>query len=307
MRRLLLPCLAALLLVPAATAAVPVFQQGSSVGEGVPLKAYATVEPTVHLFGDELTAKIAVVADTRWVDPRRLHVAIDFSPYETMHAPTVLRLKVGRFAQVTWTWKLRCVTVQCVPRLPPSDKFHVFKFRPARIEYARLDGTPAYALNANFPPVEVLSQISPGVAAYLRKFNRLNWRIEFTPVAAPTYRTSPDLVFWLAIGLACAFGVGAAAFAYRWYLAVRPRRIADVAVSGGTPLERALAVLRYAHEHGDETLQRKAFERVAGELGVEQADELTRVARELAWSPRTPEDEEVEEFAEQARGRGDEA
>ena len=70
----------------------------------------------------------------------------------------------------------------------------------------------------------------------------------------------------------------------------------------GTPLERALAVLRYAHEHGDETLQRKAFERVAGELGVKRADELTAIARELAWSQRTPEDEEVEEFAEQARG-----
>jgi hypothetical protein len=73
----------------------------------------------------------------------------------------------------------------------------------------------------------------------------------------------------------------------------------------GTPLERALAVLRYAHEHGDETLQRKAFERVAGELGVERAGELAQIARELAWSQRTPEDEEVEEFAEQARGTQD--
>ena len=57
---------------------------------------------------------------------------------------------------------------------------------------------------------------------------------------------------------------------------------------------------------GDETLQRKAFERVAGELGVERADELTLIARELAWSSRTPEDEEVEEFAEQARGAQEE-
>jgi len=42
-----------------------------------------------------------------------------------------------------------------------------------------------------------------------------------------------------------------------------------------------------------------------GELGVERADELTQIARELAWSQRTPEDEEVEEFAEQARGTQD--
>ena len=46
---------------------------------------------------------------------------------------------------------------------------------------------------------------------------------------------------------------------------------------------------------------------MAGELGVERADELTLIARELAWSPRTPEDEEVEEFAEQALGAQEES
>lgn len=292
---------AALVLAAPAGAALPVISSGSSVGESTPLKAYATVTPTVHLFGDELTAKVAVVADTKWVDPLRLRVTTDFTPYRPTRAPQILRLRVGRFSQVTWTWTLRCITLPCVPRLPPSDKYHVFHFRPARVEYVALDGKPAYGINASFPPVEVLSQVSPGVAAFLARTNHLNWRVRFTPVASPTYRTSPSLVFWLALSLAGLAGLGAAWFAYRWYLAVRPRRMA-AAVEQGTPLERALAVLRYAHEHGDETLQRKAFERVAGELGVERADELTHLARELAWSRRTPEDEEVEEFAEQARG-----
>jgi hypothetical protein len=299
-KRLALVAAAALALAAPAAARLPVFQQGSSVGEGVPFKAYASVNPAVHLFGDELTAKIAIVADTRWVDPRRLRVTADFTPYQPTKPPAVLRLQVGRFAQVTWTWTLRCITSPCVPRLPPSDKFHVFKFRPARVDYLQLDGKPAYGINASFPPVEVLSQVSPGVVNFLRKTNRLNWRFDFTPVAAPSYRTSPDLLFWLAVGLAGAAGVGALWFAFRWYLVVRPRRAPPV-VDAGTPLERALAVLRYAHATGDETLQRKAFERVAGELGVERADELTLIARELAWSQRTPEDEEVEEFAEQAR------
>ena len=74
----------------------------------------------------------------------------------------------------------------------------------------------------------------------------------------------------------------------------------------GTPLERALALLAWAHARGDETLQRKALERVAGELHVEtpvpEVDELSRTARELAWSARTPEDDEVETFSERARG-----
>jgi hypothetical protein len=291
----------ALVLTPQAGARLPVFKQGSSLGEGVPLKAYAAVRPTVHLFGDQLTAKVAVVADTKWVDPSRLRVTADFTPYEPTKAPTVLRIHVGRFAQVTWTWTLRCVTSPCVPRQPPSDKFHVFHFHPAQISYLALDGKPAYAISASFPPVEVLSQVSPGVIAFLLKTKRLNWRASVTPVAAPSYRLSPSLLFWLALGLGGIFALGAAFCLYRWYLAIHPRR-APVAVDEGTTLERALAVLRYAHETGDETLQRKAFERVAGELGVERADELTRVARELAWSRRTPEDEEVEAFAEQARG-----
>jgi hypothetical protein len=300
-KRALLAATAALVLAAPAFARLPVFKS-SSVGEGLPLKAYATISPDVHLFGDAITAKIAIVADTKLVDPTRLLVNADFTPYEPTRAPTILRLRIGRFAQVTWSWTLRCLTSPCVPRVPPSDGVHVFRFHPAHIAYLQLNRKVAYGINASWPPVEVISQVSPGVTAALQKTSRLNWRFAMTPVAAPTYRVSPGLLFWLAVGVAGVFGLAALWLAWRWYLVVRPRRAPAPAMDAGTLLERALAVLRYAHEHGDETLQRKAFERVAGELGVERADELTLIARELAWSQRTPEDEEVEEFAEQARG-----
>jgi hypothetical protein len=304
-KRVLLVAVSALVLASPAAARLPVFLEGSSVGEGTPLKAYATITPTVHLFGDSVTAKIAVVADTKWVDPERLRVNASFTPYEPTRSPSVLRYSVGRFAQVTYTWALRCIASPCVPRVPPSDKFHVFRFHPARVQYIALTGKPQYGLNVSWPPVEVLSQVSPGVAAFLRKSNNLNWRIHITPVASPTYRMSPDLLFWLALALGGTLAIVAAMFARRWYFVVRPRSVETYTIDPGTTLERALAVLRYAHERGDETLQRKAFERIAGELGIEEADELTRMARELAWSPRTPEDEEVEEFAAQARGTQD--
>ena len=308
MRRALLAAAAALVLAAPAAARLPVFETGSSIGEGLPFKAYATINPSVHLFGDSITAKIAIVADTKLVDPARLQVSTDFAPYVLTTAPTILRLSIGRFAQVTWTWTLHCLTLQCVPRVPPSDKFHVFRFHPAHITYLKINRKPAYGINASWPPVEVLSQVSPGVVAFLQKTSRLNWRLGMTPVAAPTYRLSPGLLFWLAIGVASGFGLAALWLAWRWYLVIRPRRAVALPLDPATALDRALAVLRYAHQHGDETLQRKAFERVAGELGVERADELTLIARELAWSERTPEDEEVEEFAEQAHGtqEGDE-
>jgi hypothetical protein len=293
----------ALLLVLAApaSAGLPIFKNGSSVGEGLPLKAYATITPTVHLFGDSITAKLAIVADTKWVDPSRLKVSTDFAPYEQTRAPTILRLHAGRFSQVTWTWTLECLKSPCVPRAPPSDHFHIFQFHPARIAYLRTNRKPAYGIDASWPPVEVVSQVSPGLVAFLQKTNRLNWQLGLTPIAAPTYRIAPGLLFWLAIAVAGAFGLAGLWFGSRWYLVVRPRREVALPEDAGTTLDRALAVLRYAHEHGDETLQRKAFERVAGELGIERADELTLIARELAWSQRTPEHEEVEEFAEQAR------
>jgi hypothetical protein len=311
---------AALLLAGAATAAngppqiiPPIFQvhpgmtfhsSGSVIGEGEPLKAYANIEPTVHLFGDTLSAKLAVVADTRWVDPTRLRVQVGFAPYTIVGAPTVLRLHVGRFEQLTWTWQLRCLTAKCVPVAPPSETFHVFRFRTAHIEYLRANGKRAFGINATWPSVKVLSQVSPAVETALLNARKYDWQYRLAPVAAPTFRVSPSLLFWLALGLAglsVAVALGALA---RWYRVLRPR-VASAAELKGSTLERALALLAWAHAHGDETLQRKAFERVASELGVVPAvDELSQAAHELAWSPRIPEDEEVEAFTEQAREKG---
>src|SRR3954447_22012082 len=304
-KRALLVVVAALATAAPAAAILPVHQNGSSVGEGVALKAYATMTPTVHLFGDVITARLAVIADTKWVNAQQLRVRTNFSPYVTVRRPQVLRLRSGRFLQVTYTWQLRCLASPCVPRLPPSDKFHVFHFSPAHIDDVTPTGRRAYGIDAYWPPVEVLSQVSPGAARFLQLTNHINWRLRLAPVASPTYRVAPSIVLWLAIALAAGFGVLALWLAGRWYLVVRPRRSTAIELPG-TPLERALAVLRYAHGTGDETLQRKAFERVADELGVERADELTQAARELACSPGTPEDEEVEEFAVQALGAQDE-
>jgi hypothetical protein len=295
----------ALVTAAPAVATLPISPSGSSLGDGVPLKAYTTVTPTVHLFGDIVTARLAIVADTKLVDTTRLRVSTGFKPYRIVRDPVVARLDIGRFAQVTWTWTLRCLTTACVPEVPPSDKYHIFRFQPIHITYLSASGKLAYGIDATWPKVEVVSQVSPGVEAFLKKTNHLNWRFELAPVAAPTYRMSPSVLYWLALGAAGAFFLLAAGLAGRWFRTVRPRRASADGSVTGTPLERALAVLAWAHARGDETLQRKALERVAGELRVEtplpEVVELSRTARELAWSSRTPEDDEVETFSERAR------
>ena len=294
-RAAVLATAAALVAAAPAAASLPFLPSGSSVGEGVPLKAYATVSPPVHLFGDAITARLAIVADSKWVDPARLRVTTGFEPYRTTRSPTVLRLSVGRFEQVTWTWTLRCLTQQCVPRLPPSDKYHVFHFKRIHIDYLGAGGKAKYGITATWPGVEVLSQVSPGVVAYLQKTNHLNWQFHMTPVASPTYRVSPRLVFWLALGAGTAVLLAALLLGRSWYRTVRPA----VPVEVGPPvpastLDRALAVLAWAQARGDETLERKALERVADELVVDEqrpeADELSRTGRALAWSPQAPAD-----------------
>jgi len=310
MRRVpLLVAVVALATAGSAGATLPNIPSGTSVGEGVPLKAYANLTPTVQLFGAPVTATLAVVADTKWVDPLRLRVVPSFTPYRPVRPPTVVRLRVGRFAQVTWTWTLRCLTLPCVPRIPPSDRFHVFQFHPVNLKYLGSKGQPAYKITAGWPALEVYSQVTAATENQVLGGGLLHWAIRPAPVASPTYRISPSTLFWLALAVGLAFFAFAGLLGLRWYLAVRPQPIVETdGAADQTALERALAVLAWAHEHGDETLQRKAFERVADELGLETqltaVDELTRTARELAWSARTPADEEVETFAEQARGTG---
>ena len=72
-------------------AGLPIFKNGSSVGEGLAAEGVRDDHADVHLFGDSITAKLAIVADTKWVDPARLQVNTDFAPYEQTQAPTILR------------------------------------------------------------------------------------------------------------------------------------------------------------------------------------------------------------------------
>jgi len=303
-RTLLAAVGAALVTAAPAGAALPVYAS-SSLGEGIPLKVYATVMPTVHLFGDAVTARLAIIADTKLVDTSRLRVRTDFKPYRPVRAPVVARVAIGRFAQVTWTWTLRCLTTLCVPEVPPSDRYRVFRFQTIHVTYLSKSGQSAYGIDATWPKIEVVSQVSPGVAAFLAKTDRLKWRFELAPVAAPAYRLSPRLVYRLALAAAALLFLVAAALMWRWLRTMMPARITVDAPDTGTTLERALAVVAWAHARGEETLERKALERVAGELRLEEAlpkvDELSRTARELAWSQRTPEDEEVATFSERAR------
>lgn len=289
--------LASLAVSAPARGAVPPVHGGSALGRNVPLKVYASVDPPVHLFADAITAEVAVVADRKWVAPANLRVIPSFAPYRPSGPAAVARTESGRLLQVTWTWKLRCLTTKCLPVTKRSDFSNAFRFRPARVEYLSPSGQIRYALDARWQRVEVLSQLSPNAIAALGQ-HTLKWEYQLTPLPRARYGISPSLVFWVAVALTVVLGAGGLALAGRWALQLRPARAERPAVPASS-LERALTLFFWARAHEDETLQRKALERVADELPFD-VHELSETARALAWSRDTPAEEDVEEISERA-------
>jgi hypothetical protein len=145
----------------------------------------------------------------------------------------------------------------------------------------------------------MVSQMSPRENTYIKGRQHIQWQYPIPPAAGDAYRLSPDLVFWLAVALAGVCAAAALAVGGRWALRLRqPAPTAAPAVPGSY-LERALALFFWANARGDETLQRKALERVADELPLDVVD-LSETARALAWSPETPEGDEVEAISQRA-------
>jgi hypothetical protein len=289
--------LASLAAAAPAGAAVP-FGHKTAIGGRQPIRVYATLFPPVQLFGDTVTARVTVYADTKWVSPTGIRVTTDFAPYRPVKAPTVVRTRAGRFLEETWTWSLHCLTGPCVPVVPPSDRYHIFRFRPVRVDYRAPHGADGYTVHARFPALEAMSQVSPALAAYLLANKTIDWQYQLAPGTARPYRVSPSVVFWAATAIAVLLGAAGLVVAGRWALRFRaPAQ--DVPALPASYLERALAVFFWANAHGDETLQRKALERVADELPLDVID-LSEAARELAWSPEAPEGEEVEAISQRA-------
>jgi hypothetical protein len=264
------------------------------------LRPSASLSPPVQLFGNDVTADVSVISDTERVDPARLQVVANFAPFVPVGPPRELQTGNGRYVQTTWTWKLRCLDAKCVPVAPPSDVSHDFRFPPAHVSGLGVNGKSVYRAHVFFGPVEILSQVSPRERAYIVSHKHVNWLYKFAPAAAgDPYRTSPGLVFWLAVVLAGLCAAAALILAGRWALGLRKPTTAAAPALPSSYLERALALFFWANARGDETLQRKALERVADELPLDVVD-LSEIARELAWSPETPEEDEVEAISERA-------
>lgn len=299
MKRAVVAAMLAALAAAAPAAANTPFGHKTAIGGKQPVRLSASVLPPVQFFGNPVTARVTLVADTKFVSAAGIQLRTNFSPYRPAMPPTVVRTQTGRFLQETWTWSLRCLTGPCVPVVPPSDHYHVFRFRPVQVSYRAPHGKAVYTVGTRFPAVEMVSAISPALVNYLLATKTINWQYQLAPATAAPYRVSPSVVFWGAIAIAILLGLAGLALAARWALRFRAPAPAAGPALPTSYLERALALFFWANAHGDETLQRKALERVADELPLDVID-LSDAARELAWSPEAPEGDEVEAISERA-------
>jgi hypothetical protein len=276
---------------------------GQAVSGQAEVTAKADVTPRTHLFGDTLTARIDVVVDRDAVGPELPRVVRSFAPY-AVERVTTARRDAGRFSQLRYTFRLRCLREAC---LSTSGRARV-RFEPVRVLYRSAAGE-ARVVRATWPPVELYSRLA-SVPKEEQSSSRFNtpvmapWRADLTALPPVSHRSSPTLIIAL---LLLAAGLLVLPACVLVYLAL-PWRASpswESWLAQLPPIERALAVLERARTHGDATARRRALERLGMELRVRGAEELAREALELAWTEATPTSEAILRLEQHIRLAGE--
>jgi hypothetical protein len=277
--RLVAVAAVALALAPAASAAPPVQVAG-------------TLAPQAVLFGDPVTASVAVTIDTHQVDPGSVRLQASFAPYAAGPATRTVQ-RAGNLAEIRLAIPLHCLTAACLVR----GKHEPLALPPATVSY-RLRTGVARSLPVSWPPLMRYSRLRPSeLKADPRK--PPGWRGDVTQPPPVSYDTSPDLLHGLFLGGGIALLVAAALLVATLLPGLpRLRRRRGPQLS---PLERALIVLETAWARGAAE-QRKALELLAAELETHGEPPLAGQARELAWSESLPAPETAEGLAASVRG-----
>lgn len=271
------------------------------------------LEPSVHLFGEPVVARIDVIVNREKADPDAIRVKTDFEPYETVGETDVSRRDIGRYTHLRYTTTLRCLREDCIPRtfegevtvsqipgLPPflpgqqRDYDRTYEF-PAAVVRIGSEPNPKPVGRVVWPPLRSLSRINWNDSSIVGQ--GFPFVSNVTPLPEPEYRISPTLL---------ALGLLAAALALlalpAWLVWGRYRRRAAQRASSSkpalSPLERALALVEWASRRPSVAERREALEALAYEL---DADERAAKARETGWSPPTPEPEEMTELVTSIR------
>jgi len=249
-----------------------------------------SLEPRVHLFGDQVTGHLDLRFDKRRVDPGKIFVDALFRPYEQVGPERRTRRDVGDIVFMRISYPLQCLARACSPGGPRRQ----IRLPPIRVQYVLRDVRARSTGTAEWPAVDVASRL----AAF--DIQEARWRADLDPPAV-TYRAAPG---WLAVGLGgSALLLALAGCLLAWRLLERrpEEEAAAVRVETRPPLERALEHVGLTSANGAVPARRRALERLARELERVEEPALATRARRLAWAPATPEPNEVERLTADVR------
>jgi hypothetical protein len=253
--------------------------------------ATARVSPGPHLFGDRVNVVVEAVVDERRANADSVRAEVHLAPYEAVGAPRKRITTEGRFARVTFTYPVACLSIDCIPeagKTIPTEKRVTFP--PARVDY-RDAKKNRHTLSVVVPPVRLVARAVPRNQSGAQTF----FRDPIEDLRAPartlhtSYRASPTLLGALLLG------GGTLALALAGLLLVpavwRLREVLRPVAQGPstTPLEDAIALVeRTSAEQPGSTEHREALARLVRELRAAGLEELAEPARRLAWSADSP-------------------
>jgi hypothetical protein len=298
--------LALAIVVTVATMLVAAIGRGGapSVLRGEAIRVNSDLSPHTQLFGDTVTARIAIVVDVDQIALSSLRVDGKFGPYQKIGTPTVRRSQAGGTGYVVWTARLRCLDAACLSGKAGKRVL----FPTARLSYSLMRGSdtarPARSVIVAWPALLAYSRLDRTQLAALDPRDEPPWRPDFTALPAVSYRASPPLLAFLF------YGLGAVLIAACLALLVPPvlREVRRAMARSGPPslrlppYEQALWLLEKDVEDGEDVeARRKALELVAVELGQRGERDLELSARRLAWSPEPPASEDTRALAQSVR------
>jgi hypothetical protein len=276
---------------------------------GKKVTSTTTLDPTVHVFAEPVTATVEVVVDRDQVDPDRVRIETEFLPYD-VKAERESREDRGRLVVLRREFVLRCLRVDCIPEILPSaageaetgrGERRAIRLPAARVVYEGQDGKTEVLQKAAWPEVVSVSRLKQ---SDVPEFGRFIFKTGVTPLAEPDYRVSPTA---LAVGLlaaALALILLPAILVIRWYRRRRPVLVVP-SEPELTPLERALRLVEWANGRANGTERREALEHLAEELADEGQNGLAQSARALAWSRPSPSADAAERLVADVRSAVD--
>ena len=256
------------------------------------------LDPPSALFGDQVTATARVVVDSGVVDPDSVTLDPSFRPFQAFGMTRTVRGGIGRAAEITFAFRLQCVTGACIRAMEREERGGRIRTVPIALPTAKVKATSrdgeSLAFDVRWPTLVVHSRLTaeeiqdgtPNVAAF----------------AAPpiSYSVDPDTLSWLLIAAAAVLVVVAGWCVARALASLRRDRPLRLPAHL-TPAERSLALARYALDRGDVAGGRKALERLASELERGGQADLAQTAGRTAWSSGGPSLEVVDELSVSVR------